>query len=84
MNSSQRHYYVVNILKVVGQNIRQLRESKGFSQEELAVKAGLRRSYIGNIERGDRNLTVVSLNRIAMALNVHPITLLIPSTLRYD
>jgi transcriptional regulator with XRE-family HTH domain len=84
MNLAMCHYRIVNILKVVGQNIRRLRESQGYSQETLAAKAGLRRSYIGNLESGNRNLTVISLNQIALALNVHPIVLLIPESLKYD
>ncbi len=67
----------MDILGVVGKNIRKLRESKGYSQEELAQKAGLKRSYMGYIERGDKNVTLTTLRRIAIALNVHPSILLI-------
>ena len=64
---------------MAGKNIRTLRESKGYSQEELAEKAGLKRSYMGHIERGDKNVTLTTLRRIAIALNVHPSILLIES-----
>lgn len=69
----------MDILGVAGKNIRTLRESKGYSQEELAEKAGLKRSYMGHIERGDKNVTLTTLRRIAIALNVHPSILLIES-----
>jgi transcriptional regulator with XRE-family HTH domain len=74
----------VNILNVVGQNVRLLRGNRGLTQEALAIKAGLRRSYIGHIERGDRNLTLTNLNQIAAALNVHPSVLLLPKAFQYD
>jgi transcriptional regulator with XRE-family HTH domain len=77
-------FQVVKILKVVGQNIRLLRESQGYTQETLAIKAGIQRSYIGNLEHGDRNVTLTTLNKIAIALNVNPIILLIPKTMQFD
>ena len=47
------------------------------SQEELADKAGLHRTYIGGIERGERNITLDSLQVIAIALNVAPVELIV-------
>ncbi len=73
----------MDILRVVGKNIRKLRESKGYSQEELAEKAGLKRSYLGHIERGDRNVTLTSLNQIAGALKVHPSVLMLSDAFEY-
>ncbi len=58
------------LLTLLGQKIRAERVSKGWSQEELAEKAGLHRTYIGMIERAEKNLTVVNLNRIAVALDL--------------
>ena len=58
------------LLRLLGQKIRAERVSKGWSQEELAEKAGLHRTYIGMIERAEKNLTVVNLNRIAVALDL--------------
>ena len=62
----------MDLLSVIGANIRFLRESRGYSQEGLAVKAGLQRTYIGDVERGKRNITVLNLEQIATALEVHP------------
>ncbi|HWF45323.1 MAG TPA: helix-turn-helix transcriptional regulator [Candidatus Kapabacteria bacterium] len=58
--------------RVIGNNIRFLRESSGHSQETLAEMAGVHRSYIGHIERGEGNLTISNLSKIAEALHVHP------------
>ena len=53
----------------LGENIRSLREQQGLSQEDLAEKADLDRTYIGGVERGERNLTILSLLKIAGALS---------------
>ena len=52
----------------IGEAIRRTRKDRGLSQELLAVDAGVDRSYMGGIERGEHNLTVMSLLRIAKAL----------------
>ena len=57
-----------NIRKLVGLRIRKLREAKGWSQERLAEKAELHRTYIGQVERGEKNIGVENLVRIAEAL----------------
>ncbi len=53
-----------------GQSIRELREERGWSQEEFAEQCGLHRTYIGGIERGERNVGLVNIERIAVALRV--------------
>lgn len=58
------------ILKRFGQNVRRKRESYRISQEGLAEIAELDRTYVGGIERGERNPTIVSAARIAKALQV--------------
>jgi len=58
-----------NILKQFGERVRSLRKSKGWSQEELAKKSGLHRTYIGSIERSERNVSLMNIERIAKALN---------------
>lgn len=58
------------ITKLFAQNIRELRAQRGFSQEQLAHRAGLHRTYIGAVERGERNITLVNAQRIAEALDV--------------
>jgi transcriptional regulator with XRE-family HTH domain len=67
----------MDILNIVGKNIRKLRKAKGYSQEKLALKAGVNRSYLGYIERGDKNLNLTTLRQISVALNVHPSVMLI-------
>lgn len=54
----------------MGKLIRQAREKRDWTQEELADRAGLHFTYIGQVERGTRNLTVESLQKIAKALKV--------------
>jgi len=58
------------ILQNIGRNIRKYREQKGWSQEELAFECGLHRTYIGSIERGERNITVLNLITIQNKLEV--------------
>jgi len=56
--------------------VRELRRAAGLSQEQLAERAGLHRTYIGGIERGERNVGVLNLVQIARALRVRPSELL--------
>ena len=58
------------LLRQVGQRIRNIRRNRGVSQEELADRAGLDRSYMSGIERGVRNVTVLKLHAVARALKV--------------
>lgn len=58
------------LLELVGTRIRDIRKSKGLSQEALAEKAGFNSSYIGFIERAERNISLKNLEKIAQALNV--------------
>ena len=53
-----------------GARIRQLRNDQGWSQEELADRAGLHRTYIGSVERGEQNLSLVNIERLAATLGV--------------
>lgn len=54
----------------IGNKIREIRQSKGLSQEQLAEIAEVHRTYIGMIERAEKNITLVSLEKIAKALGV--------------
>jgi transcriptional regulator with XRE-family HTH domain len=60
-----------NINEQVGFNIRRIREERGLSQEELATLAGLHRAYLGQIERGEKNIGLKNLEKIASALGVN-------------
>ena len=61
---------MADINKQVGAKIRKIRLEKGFSQEELAFEADLHRAYIGQIERGEKNIGVQNLQKIATALKI--------------
>ena len=59
-----------DILKAFARKVRTLRLDRGWSQEELARRADLHRTYIGAIERNERNVSLVNVERIAKALGV--------------
>jgi transcriptional regulator with XRE-family HTH domain len=60
----------------VGRILRNFREQKGWSQEELGFRSGLHRNYIGGIERGERNVAILNLEKLGKALGVRPRDLL--------
>jgi transcriptional regulator with XRE-family HTH domain len=64
------------ITKKFGENVRFFRIKNGVSQEDLAVQASLHRTYIGSIERGERNVSLENIIKIAYALGVSPEKLL--------
>lgn len=59
----------------LGKKIRELRKEKGFSQENFAYEVGLDRTYMGSVERGERNIAALNLVRIAKTLKVEVGTL---------
>ena len=61
---------------VIAANVRRLRKAKGVSQEALADICGYHRTYVGMIERGERNITIATLEALAGALGVDPRQLL--------
>jgi len=61
---------MAEINKRVGINIKNIRKKKGWSQEQLAFEADLHRAYIGQIERGEKNIGLVNLEKIAKALSL--------------
>lgn len=63
------------VLKLVGARVRVLRKEKGLSQEALGEKGGFHFSYIGQVERGEKNVSLVNLAKIAEALEVNLIQL---------
>jgi transcriptional regulator with XRE-family HTH domain len=56
------------VLREFGERVRGAREARGWTQEELAAEADLDRTYIGGIERGERNLALLNVNKLAVAL----------------
>jgi len=58
------------VRKAFGKRVRDLRKAKGFSQESFADAVGLHRTYIGAIERGEQNVSLDNIERIAKALKV--------------
>ena len=60
----------------LGRKIRETRVKEGYSQEELASRCGLHRTYISDIERGERNVSVENIEKIAKALKTEPNELL--------
>src|SRR5579864_7152217 len=58
------------VQQALGTRIRQLREKKGWSQEDFAARSGLHRTFVGNIERGLKNTTILTLLMISRALGI--------------
>jgi transcriptional regulator with XRE-family HTH domain len=59
-----------NIQAIFGKHIRELRTAKGYSQEKLAEMASMHWTYLGGIERGERNPTLINIEKIATALDL--------------
>lgn len=59
-----------DVVRKVGRRIRELRQKRGWSQEKLAEESGLHRTYIGQVERGEKSIGIENLFRLAAALGV--------------
>ena len=59
-----------------GKYLRKLRQNRGFTQEELAHRAHLHRNYLGGVERGERNISLLNIVELSRALSVRPAELL--------
>jgi transcriptional regulator with XRE-family HTH domain len=66
----------MDLVVLLGRNLRTWRVQRGMSQEQLALDAGMKRSYVSELERGLRNPTVRALGRLAEALKIQPDELL--------
>ncbi|KHK55903.1 transcriptional regulator [Ralstonia sp. A12] len=64
------------LVTIFADNVRRERLALGLSQEELAERAGIHRTYVGMLERAEKNVTIYNIERIAVALKVEPSTLL--------
>ncbi|RIR97821.1 helix-turn-helix domain-containing protein [Mycobacteroides abscessus] len=62
--------------KIVGLNLRRYRKERGLSQEAFADHVGVHRTYMGAVERGERNLTLQTVEKMADFLNLDPLVLL--------
>ncbi|RYH20798.1 MAG: XRE family transcriptional regulator [Alcaligenaceae bacterium] len=71
---------IVETRRRLSANVESLRKKQHLSQEALAAQAGVHRTFISHVEQGHRNLTLESLSRIAVALNVEAHELLLPLT----
>ncbi|MGY2087265.1 helix-turn-helix domain-containing protein [Nocardia gipuzkoensis] len=60
------------LLAEFGRRVRKLREAAGLSQEDLADAAHVHRTYLGSVERGERNVSLINIHRIALALSTDP------------
>ena len=70
-------YDMDSVLVRFGNRVRELRKKKGLSQEGLALESGLDRSYVGGVERGERNISLENIEKLARALGVPPASLLV-------
>ena len=62
--------------KIVGQRLREQRQALGLSQEAMAERLGYHRTFLGSVERGERNLTLQSVEQLASSLGMAPLDLL--------
>ncbi|MBI5764143.1 MAG: helix-turn-helix transcriptional regulator [Planctomycetes bacterium] len=58
------------VLLRLGRNLRKARENRGYSQEELAFRCGVHRTYVGSVERGEYNATLLTIRRFTRALGI--------------
>jgi transcriptional regulator with XRE-family HTH domain len=65
-----------DLQRALGRNLRAYRQARGLSQEAFADLLGVHRTYMGGLERGERNLTLKTVERLAARIGVEPLTLL--------
>jgi XRE family transcriptional regulator, regulator of sulfur utilization len=73
----------MDLEKILAENVRNFRKLRGLTQKELAQASGIHKQFWAGIERGERNITLSSLQRIAVALNVEPHVLITIGSARW-
>jgi transcriptional regulator with XRE-family HTH domain len=71
---------IINLREILSLNIKAFRAEEGLSQDEFAARCGLHRTYIGSVERQERNVTLETLNQLSTAMGVSAADLLTPQT----
>jgi ribosome-binding protein aMBF1 (putative translation factor) len=74
---SREERFLADVMVRFGQRLRTVRQQKGISQEKLADFAGLHRTYVSSVERGERNISLLNIEKLASALGV-PMAQLMP------
>jgi transcriptional regulator with XRE-family HTH domain len=67
----------MKLTKIIAENVRGFREAQGFTRAEFAKRAGFHLNYLGAVERGEKNITVETLERVGSVLGIDPQILLI-------
>ena len=70
----------MDVVQLLGDNVRRYRKLRGLTQEQLALDAEMERSYVSDLERGTRNPSVRAVGRLAEALGIEPYLLLVAQT----
>jgi transcriptional regulator with XRE-family HTH domain len=65
-----KNRYNLKYRKIFAENLKRIRKEKGLSQDKLAVEAGLHRTYVGSVERGERNISIDNMERFAIVFGV--------------
>ena len=67
----------MTLIETFGRNVRQARKDKGWTQEQLAFEAGVKRAYLSEVENGQRNVSLDMVEKLAKALDVSPDMLMV-------
>jgi transcriptional regulator with XRE-family HTH domain len=68
----------MTLIEIFGRNVRQARKDKGWTQEQLAFEAGVKRAYLSEVENGQRNVSLDVVEKLAQALGVTASALMVP------
>ncbi|WP_299724067.1 helix-turn-helix transcriptional regulator [Devosia sp.] len=68
----------MRLVEVFGRRVREVRHDRGWTQEQLAFEAGVKRAYISEVENGQRNVSLDVVDKLANALDVSPDILMLP------